>query len=138
MTRQVVSDVSVNQKLTGGFSLPHGETTSLSINIINHLMVHPNSTFAIHVGSNAMKNLGIFKGDTLLVDRSIPPRHNHVVLAVVNDEFLVRRIYLKHGEMELRPENSRYPIIRQQEGSEIVIWGVVISCIKQVFRRPDE
>ena len=138
MARQVPSDVPSPKKTTGGFSLSHGETTHLSLNIVKHLMVHPNSTFAIHVGSMAMKDLGIFKNDTLLVDRSIEPRHNHVVLAVVNDEFLVRRIYFKNGIMQLRPENSRYPIIEQKEGLEIVIWGVVFSCIKQIFKKPDD
>jgi SOS-response transcriptional repressor LexA len=32
-----------------------------------------------------MTGIGIYEGDTLLVDRSIDPRHNAIVLAVLNN-----------------------------------------------------
>lgn len=123
------------EKLTGGFSLPQGEPSRLLQDIIDHLMIHPNSTFPVHVGSMAMQNLGIFKGDTLLVDRSLEPHHNQVVLAVVDGEFLVRRLHIHRGIIELHPANNSFPIITEQEKHEIILWGIVVTVIKRLIRK---
>ncbi|MBR7069620.1 MAG: peptidase [Oxalobacter sp.] len=123
------------ENLTGGFSLPQGEPSRLLKDIIDHLMIHPNSTFPVHVGSMAMRDLGIFKGDTLLVDRSLEPHHNQIVLAVVDGEFLVRRLHIHQGTAELHPANNRYPIITPREGHEIILWGVAVTVIKRLLRK---
>ena len=123
------------EQLTGGFTLPQQEPSRLLKDIIDHLMIHPNSTFAFHVGNMAMQGLGIFKGDTLLVDRSLEPCHNQIVLAVVDGEFIIRRLHLNHGTAELHPANSRFPIILPQEGHEIILWGVVVTVIKRLIRK---
>ena len=123
------------EKLTGGFALPQQEPSRLLQDIIDHLIIHPNSTFAVHVGNMAMQNLGIFKGDTLLVDRSLEPHHNQIVLAVVDGEFLIRQLHIHQGIVELRPANSRFPIITPREGHEIILWGVVVTVIKRLIRK---
>ena len=123
------------ENLTGGFSLPQGAPSRLLQDIIDHLIIHPNSTFPVHVGSMAMKDLGIFKGDTLLVDRSLEPHHNQIVLAVVDGEFLVRRLHIHQGTTELHPANNRYPIITPREGHEIILWGVAVTVIKRLLRK---
>ncbi len=44
-----------------------------------------------------MTGVGIYKGDVLLVDRSMDPKHNHIVVAQLNNEFTVKRLYRRGG-----------------------------------------
>ena len=40
---------------------------------------------------------GIFDGDVLVVDRILEPKHNDIVLATLNNNFIVKRLYQRAG-----------------------------------------
>lgn len=93
-----------------------------------HVITHPETTFAVRVAGDSMRGAGIFDGDLLLVDRSLEPRTGDVVIAVVDDELTVKR--LEHdlrGNPVLHPENRDYPDITFRDGQELSVWGVVIG-----------
>ena len=46
-----------------------------------------------------MVEAGIFDNDILVVDRAIKPRHNHIVIAVVDGEFTVKLLYQRAGRL---------------------------------------
>jgi SOS-response transcriptional repressor LexA len=46
----------------------------------------------MRIAGHAMREVGIDTGDLVLIDRAIPPSHGHVVVAVVDDEFVCRRL----------------------------------------------
>ena len=77
------------------------------------------------VKGDSMTGIGIFEGDTLVVDRSVEPKHNHIVLAILNNEFTVKRLYRRGGVIKLIAENPIYPprLIKPEE--DLSIWGVV-------------
>jgi len=72
-----------------------------------------------------MTGIGIYQGDMLVVDRSIEAKHNDIVIAVLNNEFTVKRLYRRGGVVKLIPENTLYPPILIKNGEELSIWGVV-------------
>ena len=72
-----------------------------------------------------MIGIGIYDGDTLVVDRSITPLHNQIVLAVIDNEFTVKRLYKRGEIIKLIPENPSFSVIELTEGQELCIWGVV-------------
>jgi DNA polymerase V len=39
-----------------------------------------------------MMEAGIFDKDILVVDRAIKPRHNHIVVAIVDGDFTVKQL----------------------------------------------
>ena len=49
--------------------------------INGHLIRNEIATYIFRVNGNAMIDAGIFDGDVLVVDRSIEPKHNDIVLA---------------------------------------------------------
>lgn len=55
-----------------------------------------------------MTGAGIYDGDALIVDRSMEPAHNHIVVAVVDGEFTVKRLYHRSGVVRLMPENPEF------------------------------
>ena len=72
-----------------------------------------------------MTGAGIYEGDSLLVDRSVDAKHGHIVLAVLNNEFTVKRLHRRGGTVKLIPENNLYPPLVVKNEDELVIWGVV-------------
>jgi DNA polymerase V len=80
-----------------------------------------------------MVGIGIYAGDTLLVDRSIDPRHNAIVLAVLNNEFSVKRLYKRGGVIRLISENPLYPPIQIKNGEELSVWGVVTFNLHKLY-----
>ena len=81
-----------------------------------------------------MQGAGLYDGDILVVDRSLEPKHHDIVIAVLNGELTVKRLFRQGGLVQLRPANHRYPIITVTPDQELLIWGVVTGSIRQ-FRR---
>ena len=80
-----------------------------------------------------MINVGIYPNSLLIVNRSITPKSSHIVVAVVNGEEVVKRLYKWHDVIELLSENKEknYPPIVFTEGQELVIEGVVTSNVNE-------
>ena len=78
-----------------------------------------------------MMDAGIFDKDILVVDRAVKPRHNHIVVAVVDGDFTVKYLYQRAGRIKLKAANPTFPDIVSKEGQTIEVWGVVTSTIKQ-------
>jgi DNA polymerase V len=78
-----------------------------------------------------MTGANIHDGDLLVVDRSIEPKHGHIVLAVINNEYTVKRLYRHDGVIELHAENHAYPPIRFHEHDELQVWGVAVGSVSR-------
>ena len=78
-----------------------------------------------------MVEAGIFDKDIMVVDRAIKARHGHIVVAVVDGDFTVKRLYQRAGRIKLKAANPTFPDIVPKEGQTIEVWGVVTSSIKQ-------
>jgi DNA polymerase V len=80
-----------------------------------------------------MTGIGIYEGDEVLVDRSLEPRHGNIVLAVLNNEFTLKRLYRKGGIIKLVAENPLYPPLIVKEGDDLTIWGVVTRNLHKLL-----
>ena len=68
----------------------------------------------------------------LVVDRSLTPTHRSIVIAVVDGEFTVKRLYKRAGRIRLLSENPDVAPMEFNEGQELLIWGVVTSVIHKI------
>jgi DNA polymerase V len=112
-------------QVPAGFPSPAADHAQKRIDINEHLIRNKEATFLFRVRGDSMTGIGIYEGDTLVVDRSLEPKHNHIVLAVLHSEFTVKRLYRRGGVVKLVAENPLYPprVIKPEE--ELTIWGVV-------------
>lgn len=106
-----------------GFPSPAEDFLEKRIDLNEHLIPHPTSTFLIRVSGESMIGAGIFDKDILIVDKSLNPVSSNVVVAVIDNEFTVKRLVKRKSEYYLIPENPKYPEIKLNKFSEI--WGVV-------------
>ncbi len=76
-----------------------------------------------------MTGAGIHNGDLLVVDRSLNPRPGHIVIAVLDGAFTLKRLVLKNGVLYLEAEHPNYLPIDLQQYENVQIWGVAVHSI---------
>lgn len=115
--------------VAAGFPSPaEGEFTA-ELDLNDLLIKHPVATFFVRVSGSSMIKAGIHHNDILVVDRSLEPANGKVVIASVNGEFTVKRLFLDGKRVRLMAENDAYPPIDITEEMELSIWGVVTNVI---------
>lgn len=120
-------------KVPAGFASPAADHTRKRIDLNDHLIRNGDATYILKVRGDSMIDIGIYEGDALLIDRSIEPQHGNIVLAVINSEFTVKRLYRRGGVIKLIPENKRYPTIVVKEEEDFSIWGVVTYNLHKLY-----
>ncbi len=112
-------------KVPAGFPSPAADHTQERVDLNKELIRNKDATYLFRVKGDSMTGAGIYEGDTLVVDRSVTPKHNHIVLALLNNEFTVKRLYRRGGVVKLVAENNIYPVRLIKEEDDCVVWGVV-------------
>ena len=118
-------------RVCAGFPSPAEDLGAQRIDLAQVLITHPQATFILRARGHSMMEAGIFDNDLLVVNRAIPPRHRHIVVAVVDGDFTVKRLYQLGGRIKLQAANPTFPDIVPSEGQLLEVWGVVTACIKQ-------
>ena len=117
-----------------GFPSPAEDFAAKRIDLGAELIKHPQATFIVRVSGESMRDAGIYDGDLLVVDRALRPVHGHVVVAVVDNDFTVKRLHQRLGRMKLCAANPTFPDIVPSDGQTIEIWGVVTASVKRFVR----
>ena len=112
-------------KVPAGFPSPAADHTQERVDLNKELIRNKDATYLFRVKGDSRTGAGIYEGDTLVVDRSVTPKHNHIVLALLNNEFTVKRLYRRGGVVKLVAENNIYPVRLIKEEDDFVVWGVV-------------
>lgn len=98
---------------------------------LNHFLVpHPIATYFMRMSGDSLKSEGIFEGDILVVDRSLPTQDNKLIIAELNGELTARRLRLKNGQNWLL--NSNTPPHRVKDNDMFSIWGLVTAVIRKI------
>ena len=85
-----------------------------------------NDLFALKVRGESMRDAAILPDDTVIVQLQQSANHGEIVVAMVDDEATVKRLWRRDGRIELRPENPAFsPIVPHPE--QLQILGKVIE-----------
>lgn len=108
------------------------ENEGKSLLDLNDLMIkNVESTFFLRVMGSSMENAGIFGGDIVVVDRSLPVRFGNIVIAYIENGFTIKRLMKEGEKIFLQPENEAYPIIEVNNPEEFAVWGTVTYAIRK-------
>lgn len=118
---------------SAGFGSPVAEDEP-GIDLNEHLIRRPATTFYARVQGDSLRDKGIFDGDLLMVDRSLHPGHGDLVVAVVDGELLCRELDLRNSLLLCADADSTAadsPAVSLADCPDLRIEGVVISAIKE-------
>jgi len=114
-----------------GFPSPADDYLDKSLDLNKFLINNPAATFYVKVQGDSMINAGIISGDILIVDRSIVNTYGKIVVALLNNEFTVKRLIKKKSKVYLIPENPKYPNIELSDQVDFQVWGVVTGLVRK-------
>ncbi|WP_219268432.1 MULTISPECIES: LexA family protein [unclassified Pseudomonas] len=116
--------------LPAGFPSPAADHIEQHISMDEVLNIRAPHVYLITITGESMQGAGIFEGDIGIVDRSIEPAHGHIVVAVLNNEPICKRLCKRGKEIILLSDNPKYPARYILEGDELSIWGVITSTVR--------
>ena len=117
--------------VSAGFPSPATDYMENKLDLNEHLIKRPAATFIVKAKGPSMTDAGILSGDLLIVDRSITPKNNNIVIASVFGDLTVKKLQKKENSLFLLSANSDYPSIEVKEEMECFIWGVVTYIIHE-------
>ena len=120
-------------KVGAGFPSPATDYIEDDLDLNTHLISNAPATFIIRVQGKSMRDVGIYDGDLLIVDKSISPKSFSTVVANVNEELVVKT-FIKEKETSYLTSGSKSTIdkINLGENQEVIIWGVVTYVIHKL------
>ena len=119
----------LNDSVSAGFPSPADDYTEENIDLNEHLISNPFSTFFLRVKGESMINAGIKDKDLIIVDKSLIAKPGDIVIAMIDGEFTIKRLSIKNNELYLKAENHNYPDFSFKNHIDVQIWGVVIYSI---------
>jgi DNA polymerase V len=125
-------DGSTRASVAIGFGSPAGDSGVTRLDLNDILVRHPQATFLMRMAGDDMHDLGIDAGDLVLIDRAITPSHGHVVIAVVDDEFVCRQLCRQGADIRLQTARAGEADIVARDDTAFQIWGVVTQVIKSL------
>jgi len=122
-------------RISAGFPSPAADYAEDGLDLNDYLIRNKPATFMFTVRGDSMIGASIEDGDKVLVDRALTPKSNDIIVAVVDGEYTIKRLYRYRGRVELRPENPNYPPIILAAGAELQTWGVVVGVVRRYTSR---
>jgi repressor LexA len=86
--------------------------------------------FLLTVTGDSMIDAGILDGDLVVVEKSAAAKRGDIVIAIVDNQFTLKRLDLDRGRFVLKPENKAYPVIRPEGTLEI--FGVMVGLVRKL------
>lgn len=119
-----------SSKVSAGFPSPADDHLDQKLDLNEHLIKNPTSTFFVEVSGESMLDAGIQPNDVLIIDKSIKPAHDKIAVVFINGDFTVKRLRFAKGKLiQLLPENKAYQPITVSENDHCEIWGIVTHVI---------
>jgi len=128
--KQILTPVFLDS-VSAGFPSPATDYMENKLDLNEYLIKRPAATFIVKAKGPSMTDAGILSGDLLIVDRSITPKNNNIVIASVFGDLTVKKLQKKENSLFLLSANSDYPSIEVKEEMECFIWGVVTYIIHE-------
>jgi len=120
-----------SSRVPAGFPSPAQDHLEQKLSLDQLLGIDAPHTYLVRVEGESMIDIGIFDGDIMVVNRSIPWGHRDIVIAEINGETFVKRLIQNGQQIVLRSENPKFAPRYILEGDELRIWGVVTDSIRR-------
>lgn len=114
-----------------GLAVAGDDSIADRIDLGQHLVPDPESTFLVRAAGDSMVDANIRDGDLLVVDRKMPPKHGKIVIAAIEGQLTVKFLIQKQGRTYLMPANPEYAPIPVNPETGVTIWGVVTSSVRE-------
>ena len=114
--------------VSAGFPSPADDYIESTIDLNEHLIKRPAATFFARANGDSLMEIGIKDGDLLIIDRSVTPSQNDVVVVALNGDMTCKILDLRNKQ--LLAANRGYQPIAINDDLDVLIEGVVTHSIR--------
>jgi DNA polymerase V len=132
MLRERSAGAAPRTRVAISFGSPAGDSGVTRLDLNEILIRHPQAAFLMRIAGSAMRDAGIDDGDLALVDRAVDASHGQVVIAVLRDDFVCRRLCRRGDELGLLASDPAVPEVWAREGDGFEVWGVVTHVVRPI------
>ena len=120
--------------IPAGFPSPADDYMEMSLDINEKLIRNPSSTFFAQITGSSMINAGICDGDIVIVDKSLQPKDDSILVCIIDGEFTLKRFKkIDKNTAYLMPDNPKYEPIKISKHNTFMIWGIVTYTIHKHY-----
>ena len=116
-----------------GFRLPMLTHEEPDLDVSEIIVIDPDNTFYMRMGSEAMTGYHILKDHVLVIDRTLNPVQGSIVVFFHEGEFYTREYVPANGRLVLKADTAGASITIEN-GEAWVCWGVVTLTLNPVLR----
>lgn len=117
------------ESVRAGLPMPAAEAVPDTMAINEYLVANPSKTVFVKVKGDSMIDAGIHEDDVAVVEKRPSANIGDIVVAIIDNEFTLKRYGREQRRVVLRPENKSYPVIRPKGNAEI--FGVVVGIFRK-------
>lgn len=116
-----------------GFASPAQGYEQKLLDLNQYLVKNPPATYFFMVKGNSMNRARVFDEAMVIVDSAKTPRSSDVVVAAVEGEWMVKRLYKWGGVVKLLPDSDdpSHKPVTFSEGQELRVFGVVTYVVNK-------
>ena len=115
--------------IAAGFPSPADDYCESSLDLNEFLIHHPSSTLFVTAPDNSMSQYGLFKGDLLIIDKSLKLREGSFVLLHYQGEQLIRKVFFKQRKISINASQEEQLEGFYENADDLEIFGVVKTVI---------
>jgi len=121
--------LKIKRSTETGFPSPATDHLEERLNLQEHLIRNPSATFFCRVKGSEDEELGVCDGDLLVVDRSLAFKHHSLVIARVEGDYRVCRLWNRGHRWSLQMPGNRFVHLDSERPAEEMMWGVISHVI---------
>lgn len=122
-------DRPITESVRAGFPEATTDAPPELLSVDRHLIPNPARSVLITVRGDSMVDAGIHAGDVVIVEKRTTADAGQIVVAIIDNEFTVKRLARERGQFVLKPENKAYPTIRPK--GDLELFGVVVGQFRK-------
>ena len=115
-----------------GFPSPATDHIENPLNLQEYVVRHPASTYFARIGEEDYPALGLYTGDIVVVDRSLAPRSNSLVIAELHGEHSICRLHIKNRTWLLEDGAGELHEVSFHDPFDTPVWGRITHIIHAV------
>lgn len=115
--------------VNAGFPSPADEYLEPDLDFNAYFRKNPAATIPVRVKGDSMVDAFIPHNSIVIVDRSVHPVNNSIVVATVEGENVIKHLVRTRDGLWLLPANEKYKSLQLMEGMDYSIWGTAKHVI---------
>lgn len=122
----------LSHPVSAGFPSPAADYLEQPLDLHRYLITNTPATVLARVQGDSMMQAGIHDHDIVIIDRSLQPMHNQIVVGALDGGLIVKHWQQCDERTILHAANDQYADIVLTDDSDFLLWGVVTGVVRKL------